>query len=52
VFVERPPRTLRAAQRIAAEQAVLADECAGGARDIPGIAERLVNAPIWTFWWD
>jgi Domain of unknown function (DUF4253) len=52
VFVERPPRTLRAAQRIAAEQAVLADECAGGARDIPGIAERLVDAPIWTFWWD
>jgi hypothetical protein len=52
LFVERPPRTLQAAQRIAAEQVVLADECAGGARDIPGIAERLVNAPVWTFWWD
>ncbi len=52
LFVERPPRTLQAAQRIAAEQVVLADECAGGARGIPGIAERLVNAPVWTFWRD
>lgn len=52
LFAERPPRTLQAAQRIAAEQVVLADECTGGARYIPGIAERLVNAPIWTFWWD
>jgi hypothetical protein len=52
LFVERPPRNLQAAQRIAAEQVVLADECAGGARSIPGIAERLVNAPTWTLWWD
>jgi len=52
LFVERPPRTLQAAQRVAAEQVVLADECAGGARSIPGIAERLVNAPTWTLWWD
>lgn len=52
LFVERPPRTLPAAQRIAAEQVVLADECIGGAVGIPGIAERLVNSPIWTFWWD
>jgi len=52
LFVERPPRTLQAAQRIAAEQAVLADECMGGARGVPGIAERLVNSPVWTFWWD
>lgn len=52
LFVERPPRTLQAAQRIAAEQVVLADECAGGARGIPGVAGRLVNAPVWTFWWD
>jgi hypothetical protein len=52
LFVERPPRTLEAAQRIAAEQVVLADDCIGGAREIPNIAARLVNAPIWTFWWD
>jgi hypothetical protein len=30
---------------------VLADECAGGARSIPGIAERLVNALTWTLWY-
>ena len=52
LFVERPPRTLEAAQRIAAEQVILADECIDAARDAPGIAARLVNAPIWTFWWD
>lgn len=52
LLVDRPPRTLEAAQRIAAEQAVLADECIGAARGIPEIAARLVNAPIWTFWWD
>jgi Domain of unknown function (DUF4253) len=52
LLVERPPRTLEAAQRIAAEQVVLADDCIDGMRDIPNIAARLVNAPIWTFWWD
>ena len=52
LFVERPPRTLEAAQRLAAEQVVLADDCIDGAREIPNLAPRLVNAPIWTFWWD
>lgn len=52
LFVERPPRTLQAAQSLAAEHVVLAEDCTGGARDIPGIAARLVNGPIWTFWWD
>jgi hypothetical protein len=52
LFVERPPRTLEAAQRIAAEQVVLGADCIDGARDIPGIAARLVNGPVWTFWWD
>ncbi|MCW2930399.1 MAG: hypothetical protein JWM19_1361 [Actinomycetia bacterium] len=52
LFVERPPRTLEAAQRLAAEQVVLGGDCIDGARDIPGIAARLVNGPIWTFWWD
>jgi hypothetical protein len=52
LFAERPPRTLEAAQRLAAEQVVLADDCIDGARDVPDIAARLVNAPIWTFWWD
>jgi len=52
LFVERPPRTLVTAQRLAAEQAVLGGDCVDGARDIPGIAARLVNGPVWTFWWD
>jgi hypothetical protein len=52
LLVERPPRTLEAAQRVAAEQVLLADECIDGFRDIPNVAARLVNAPIWTFWWD
>ena len=52
LFVERPPRTLEAAQRIAAEQVVLNGECLDAAMDIPNLAARLVNAPCWTFWWD
>jgi hypothetical protein len=31
---------------------VLADECTEGAITISTIAERLVNSPVWTFWWD
>lgn len=52
LFVERPPRTLRAAQRIAAEQVVLADECIAGASAISAVAELLVNSPVWSLWWD
>jgi hypothetical protein len=52
LLVERPPRTLEAAQRIAAEQVVLADECTDALTDVPHLAARLVDAPIWTFWWD
>jgi hypothetical protein len=53
LFVERPPRTLEHAIRIAAEHGVLADECAGqGVRKIFDIAAAFVGAPVWTFWWD
>ena len=52
LLAERPPRTLEAAQRLAAEQVVLADECIDSASTVPDIAGRLLNAPIWTFWWD
>jgi hypothetical protein len=52
LFVERPPRALEAAQRLAAEQVVLGGDCIDGYRDVPGIAARLVNGPVWTFWWD
>jgi hypothetical protein len=44
LFVERPPRTVEAAQRIAAEQVVLGGEGLDGTRDIPSLAARLMNA--------
>lgn len=53
LLVERPPRTLADAERVAAEHYVFADECGGqGPRDIRSIAVGLVLAPIWAFWWD
>lgn len=52
LFVERPPRSTRAAQRIAAEHVVMADECTGASTTVPTIAARLLNAHLWTFWWD
>jgi hypothetical protein len=56
LLVERPPRTGEAAQRLAAEQFVFCDECtlAGqvGLSDVSSIAARLVNTPLWGFWWD
>jgi hypothetical protein len=53
VLVERPPRSLDAARRVAAEHWAFADECAGlGLRDVESIAATIVNAPIWAFWWD
>ena len=53
LLVERPPRSLEAAQRIAAEHCAFCDECGGqGLRDVSSIAASLVNAPIWTFCWD
>jgi hypothetical protein len=52
LLVERPPRTLAAAQRIAAEHYVLADRSGEGLQAVSRIAASLVNAPIWSFWWD
>ena len=53
LLVERPPRGLDAARQIAAEHYAFCDECAGqGLRDIPAISASIINAPIWTFWWD
>src|SRR5207248_657870 len=45
LLVDRPPRTLAAAERIAAEQVGLAGECMEGGQTVPVIAPRLVNAP-------
>lgn len=52
LLAERPPRTLEAGLRVAAEQVVFADECIEGLSSVPGIARRLVDSPVWTFWWD
>jgi Domain of unknown function (DUF4253) len=53
LLVKRPPRDRNAAQHVAAEHFVFCDECAGrGLRDISDISAAIINAPIWTFWWD
>jgi Domain of unknown function (DUF4253) len=53
LLVQRPPRTLELAEKIAAEHSAFCDECAGhGLRTVREIAPVLVGAPIWTFWWD
>lgn len=56
LLVTRPARSIEHAQRIAAEHYGFCSECAdhtGLARTtIPEIAPVLVNAPIWSFWWD
>ena len=53
VLAERPPRTLELAMRLAAECYAFADEVdRSAAGTVQSIAERLVGAPVWTFWWD
>jgi hypothetical protein len=53
LLAERPPSSAEAAERLAAEHFAFCDESAGqGLHDIPGIAASLVNAPVWTCWWD
>ncbi len=53
LLVQRPPRTMDAAEKIAAEHAAFCTECGGkGLRTVREIAPALVEAPVWTFWWD
>ena len=53
LLVERPPRTLEAARRIAVEHKAFADEYLGlGPMDTEQLAAALVDTPGWTFWWD
>jgi len=52
LLVERPPATIEAACAIAAEHFAFCDEAQVGLHDVGQIAASLVNAPIWTFWWD
>ena len=51
LMVSRPPQTLEAAQRIAAEHMVFAAD-AQGLRGVGWIARAVVNNPFWDFWWD
>lgn len=38
---------------IAAEHFSFCDECGGvGLSDVPRFTDYLIDAPIWTFWWD
>lgn len=57
LLVERPPRTIAAAQAIAAEQWAFGDtwiDQYGETQltDISEITPHLINAPMWGFWWD
>lgn len=52
LLVSRPPQTLQAAYRIAAEHFAFSDEAQCGLRMIGEIARALVNNPFWDFWWD
>jgi hypothetical protein len=52
VLVERPPSTPEHARRVAAEHFAFADECGGNVLTVTRLADALVGAPIWTFWWD
>jgi hypothetical protein len=52
VLASRPPRTTQHAQRLAAEQWTVSDECGPGLTDIAAITAQLLTSPIWRFWWD
>jgi hypothetical protein len=53
LLVERPPRTLEAARKVAAEHKAIADEHADlGSLTVSLLAPVLVDAPVWSFWWD
>jgi hypothetical protein len=53
LLVQRPPRTMDEAEKIAAEHSAFCTECGGeGLRAIREIAPAILAAPVWTFWWD
>jgi Domain of unknown function (DUF4253) len=57
LLVERPPRTIEAAQAVAAEQWAFCGTWIDQYSEaeltaISEITPRLVDAPIWEFWWD
>jgi hypothetical protein len=53
VLVERPPSTLKAATRVAAEHFAFADERGeNSSYTLRDYAELLIGEPVWHFWWD
>jgi hypothetical protein len=53
LLVERPPRSEKAAERVAAEHFAFCDECGGkGLKNVSEITPSLIDAPMWSFWWD
>ena len=53
LLVARPPCTLEAAQRVAAEHfAFCSDSVYQGVGSISQLADDLIDGPIWSFWWD
>jgi hypothetical protein len=53
LHVHRPPTSLHAAERIAAEHLALCpDNIFQGAGSIKAYAQGLVDAERWDFWWD
>lgn len=52
LLAHRPPRTLEAAREIAEEHSAFCTECAGQGLRTGRDAPALLNAPVWTFWWD
>jgi len=53
VLIERPPATLEAATRVAAEHVAFADEYGRySGQPLQELAAELVRKPIWHFWWD
>jgi hypothetical protein len=53
LLVERPPRTLEAARKLAAEHKAFSDEFGSlGSGPIADRASAILNAPLWSFWWD
>jgi hypothetical protein len=53
LLVERPPRTIQAARKVAAEHKAFADEHADlGSVTVAMLAPVLMDSPVWAFWWD
>lgn len=53
LLVERPPRTEASALAVAVEHfALCPDIVRQDAGSLRAHAERLIDAPVWTFWWD